>query len=67
MFRPTFEVGAFVEKGAIIGRITDPFGKLNHSIKSSNSGYLINVNETPIVYQGDALFHISSKLKDTND
>jgi len=64
LFSSKFNSGEFVEKGSVIGHITDPFGKLNHSIKSSNSGYLINVNEAPVVYQGDALFHISSKIKE---
>ncbi len=67
MFKSVFNVNSYVEKGQILGFITDPFGKLNHAIKSNHAGYLINVNETPIVYQGDALFHVSSKLKDTND
>ena len=63
LFHPVFNVGDFVEKGEILAYITDPFGKLNHAIKSNRTGYLINVNESPTVYQGDALFHISSKLK----
>jgi len=67
MFKPVFNVNAYIEKGQILGFITDPFGKLNHAIKSSNAGYLINVNEAPIVYQGDALYHISSKLRKEDD
>lgn len=64
MFKPVFNVGTYVEKGDVLGSITDPFGKLSHDVKSSTNGYLINVNEAPIVYQGDAMFHITSKLKD---
>lgn len=63
MFKTVFNVNAYVEKGQVLGFITDPFGKLNYAVKATYSGYLINVNETPIVYQGDALFHITSKLK----
>ncbi|WP_418508661.1 succinylglutamate desuccinylase/aspartoacylase family protein [Corallibacter sp.] len=63
MFKPSIAINSKVTKGDIIGNITDPYGKFNHFVKASNSGYIINVNESPIVYQGDALFHITTKLK----
>ncbi|MDO7171051.1 succinylglutamate desuccinylase/aspartoacylase family protein [Mariniflexile sp. AS56] len=63
MFRATIATGSLVKKGDVLGYITDPYGKLNQAVKAPNSGYIINVNESPIVYQGDALFHISTKLK----
>lgn len=52
--------GKHVEKGEYIAIITDPYGKLRHKVKAPNEGYIINVNESPIVYQGDAIFHLSS-------
>ena len=55
--------GKHVERGEVIGTITDPYGKFRHKIKASNEGYIINVNESPIVYQGDAVFHISLPKK----
>lgn len=63
MFRASITIGSLVKKGDVIGNITDPYGKFNQFVKAPNSGYIINVNESPIVYQGDALFHISTKLK----
>ena len=63
MFRATIPINSKVKKGDILGHITDPFGKFNHFVKAENTGYIINVNESPIVYQGDALFHITAKLK----
>ena len=63
MFKHKVRLGTYVEKGQVIGHLTDPYGKINYSFKSSYSGYIINVNESPLVYQGDALFHISSQLK----
>ncbi|WP_299884643.1 succinylglutamate desuccinylase/aspartoacylase family protein [uncultured Lacinutrix sp.] len=62
MFKPSIIINEKVEKGQTIGNITDPYGKFNHFVKASNDGFIINVNESPIVYQGDALFHISTKL-----
>lgn len=55
--------GKHVEKGEYIGTITDPYGKFRHKIKAPNEGYIINVNQSPIVYQGDAVFHISLPKK----
>ena len=55
--------GKHVEKGEYIATITDPYGKLRHKVKAPNEGYIINVNESPIVYQGDAIFHISVQNK----
>ncbi|WP_303316342.1 succinylglutamate desuccinylase/aspartoacylase family protein [Flavivirga abyssicola] len=64
MFKASAGISSKVQKGDILGNITDPYGKFNYFVKADNTGYIINVNEAPIVYQGDALFHISTKLKD---
>ncbi|TXE13175.1 succinylglutamate desuccinylase/aspartoacylase family protein [Seonamhaeicola algicola] len=66
MFKASAKINSKVAKGDLLGNITDPYGKLNFFVKAPNSGYIINVNESPIVYQGDALFHISTKLNDKN-
>ena len=62
MFKSSIKVGQFVKRGEVMGHITDPFGKIHFWIKASNEGYVFNVNEAPLVYQGDALFHISTKV-----
>ena len=64
MFKPTVAINSYVEKDDVIGNITDPYGSFNHFVKAPNSGYVFNVNESPIIYQGDAIFHISIGLKD---
>lgn len=51
--------GKLVEKGEVIACITDPFGNFEHKVKAPNTGYIINSNDAPLVYQGDAIFHIS--------
>ena len=51
--------GKHVEKGEYLATITDPYGKFRHKVIASNTGHVINVNESPIVYQGDAIFHLS--------
>ncbi len=55
-------IGKHVEKGEILATITDPYGKMRHVVKASNEGYVINVNEAPIVYKGDAIFRITKEL-----
>lgn len=64
MFRPKISINTNVEKGDVIGHITDPYGSFNHFVKAPNTGYIFNINESPIIYQGDAIFHISTELKD---
>lgn len=66
MFQAEITHGAFVEKGQVVAAITDPYGKTNYKVKVANSGYIININESPIVYQGDAIFHISTSFIDPN-
>jgi len=62
LFKASVAINAYVEKGDVIGNITDPYGSFNHFIKAPNSGYIFNVNQSPIIYQGDAIFHISTTL-----
>lgn len=49
-----------VLKGELLATITDPYGKMRFRVSAPNDGYIICVNESPIVNQGDALFHITT-------
>ncbi len=62
MFKASVAINSNVSKGDVIGNITDPYGKFNYFVKADTSGYIFNVNQSPLVYQGDALFHISTKV-----
>ncbi|HET8737518.1 MAG TPA: succinylglutamate desuccinylase/aspartoacylase family protein [Pricia sp.] len=59
MFHPYAVLGKKVKKGEVLGNISGPFGYFERKIKSSHSGYLICINQAPIVNQGDAIFHIA--------
>lgn len=61
MFRAHLEVGTKVKKGEIIGTITDPFGKFRSVVKAPWDGYIIGLNQHPIVNQGNALAHLSKE------
>lgn len=58
MYRPFVNIESKVEKGTILGSISDPFGSFEKPIKSTQTGYVICANHASLVNQGDALFHI---------
>tara|TARA_R110002073_G_scaffold15207_4_gene60411 strand:+ start:4822 stop:5790 length:969 start_codon:yes stop_codon:yes gene_type:complete len=62
MFKASIAINTKVRKGDVIGQITDPYGSFNHFVKAPNDGYIFNINQSPLVYQGDAIYHISTKL-----
>jgi predicted deacylase len=53
------EIGRQVEKGEIIGVVNDPYGVTEQVVSAPVSGVIIGRLELPLVYQGDALFHIA--------
>lgn len=67
LFHDRNTIGNFVKKGSILGTITDPFGKFEQKVKAPNDGYIINANHSPIVYEGDAVYHISNVLIKSDD
>ncbi|MFV8324599.1 succinylglutamate desuccinylase/aspartoacylase family protein [Flavobacterium sp. ZS1P14] len=60
-------IGKFVKKGTILATITDPFGKFERKVKAPNDGYVINANHSPIVYEGDAIYHMSNTNEDDEE
>lgn len=63
MYRSFTKLGTEVVKGQILGSISDPFGGREKMVKATNDGYIICQNHTPIVNQGDALFHITKETE----
>lgn len=64
MFKSKIAINSKIAIGDVVGQITDPYGRMHHNVKSKLEGYVINVNEASLVYQGDALFHVTTKLKE---
>lgn len=50
--------GQEVKKNEVVGYITDPFGDFRVKLKSPATGYIIGLNNNPILHQGDAVMHI---------
>ncbi|NNC95644.1 MAG: succinylglutamate desuccinylase/aspartoacylase family protein [Chitinophagales bacterium] len=59
MFHLKVKNGAFIEKGSIMGIISDVYGDFDKMVRAPIDCYVLCVNTTPIVNKGDALFHVS--------
>lgn len=60
LLQSSVKTGEKVEKNQILGYITDPFGDFKQPIKSPMNGFVIGLNNDPILHQGDAVMHIGS-------
>lgn len=59
MVRLEKESGQFIEEGEVLAVITDPFGNFRTKMKAKTAGFIIGHNNSPLVNQGDALFHVA--------
>lgn len=55
---PFIEYGKFVFKSEVLAHLGDPYGKKTYEVKAPADGYIIGLNNQPIVNTGDALFHL---------
>lgn len=67
LFHLKINCNKLVKSGEILAIITDPYGKMKFNVTAPNKGFIINVNQAPIVHQGDAIFHISTKDSEHNE
>ncbi|MEQ8357947.1 MAG: succinylglutamate desuccinylase/aspartoacylase family protein [Cytophagales bacterium] len=58
LFQTLVSSGDKVEARQVVGNITDPFGDFKVAVKSTYTGYVIGLNNNPIIHQGDAIMHI---------
>lgn len=58
MFISMKKSGDTVKKGEVLGQITGPFGNFQVKIKARRDAIIFGHNNSPVVNQGDALFHI---------
>lgn len=62
IFNAKVEYGDEVKKNQMIAVLTDPYGNLRVPVKSPIHGYVIGINNMPVVNAGDALFHIGKEI-----
>ncbi len=58
IFQNLVVCGDWVMKNQVVGYITDPFGEYKVRLRATASGYIISINNNPILHQGDAVMHI---------
>lgn len=58
LFHMNANNGAFVMKGDLLGVICNPFGDIENKIISTVDGYIVGINNQPVVNEGDALIHL---------
>lgn len=59
MLRSLAALGAHVEKGQLLGLISDSFGENECEVHAHFSGVIIGRTHLPLVNEGDALFHLA--------
>jgi uncharacterized protein len=65
MFQPLVKNGSYVKKGELLAYINGPYAQFQKKIKSPMDGYIFCVNQTAVVYLGDAIFHIAKRQSGT--
>ena len=65
LFHPLVKCGGTIERGQLVGSITDPFGEFKEKVISSYSGHIIGLNNNPVVNAGDALLHIGMEQEES--
>ena len=58
IFQSLASSGTWVKRNEVVGYITDPFGEYRIKLRSPAAGYIISMNNNPILHQGDAVMHI---------
>jgi predicted deacylase len=58
IFLTSVAPGQAVSRGQELGTLNDPYGDFRQPLRSTTSGFVIGLNQNPIVHQGDALMHI---------
>ncbi|MDX5417593.1 MAG: M14 family metallopeptidase [Hymenobacteraceae bacterium] len=59
LFRSQVKEGDYVKKSQVVGTITDPYGEMEVRLNAPAAGYVVGLNNMPVVNQGDALLHIA--------
>lgn len=59
IFRSSVALGQRVQKGQVLGEMSDPVGEDKSEIRAPFGGIVIGRTQLPVVNEGDALFHIA--------
>ena len=59
LLRLEAELGERVERRQVLGHFSDIYGRRNLAVRAPVEGLLVGVSRSPLVNQGDALFHLA--------
>ncbi|CAH0991757.1 N-alpha-acetyl-L-2,4-diaminobutyric acid deacetylase [Sinobacterium norvegicum] len=59
ILRALVPLGAKAEKGSVLGVISDPLGANELQVIAPEDGIVIGRTNLPLIYEGDALFHLA--------
>lgn len=59
LFQSKVKLGDVVNKGNLLGYITDPYGEEAFKVNAQKAGRVIGLNYGPVVHKGDALLHLA--------
>ncbi len=66
LFQALAKNGSKVKRRDIIGKISDPYGNFEKNVFAPFDCSIFGLNTGPIVYKGDAIFHISVETLDSD-
>ena len=61
LFHTSKTNGSHVQKGDLVGMICSPYGEVEQKLVAPYDGYIIGVNNMPVINQGDALIHLGAE------
>lgn len=67
LFHSMVVYGQTVVKNQPLGYITDPFGQEKNVIKSAANGFIVGLNNNPLVHQGDAIVRVGIEVGEIKD
>ncbi|MBL7002715.1 MAG: succinylglutamate desuccinylase/aspartoacylase family protein [Gammaproteobacteria bacterium] len=65
ILRAQVKLGDMVHKGDILGFISEPADQKDKVVEASSNGIIIGRTNIPLIYEGDALFHIGRSSQTT--
>ncbi|MBF0278791.1 MAG: succinylglutamate desuccinylase/aspartoacylase family protein [SAR324 cluster bacterium] len=60
-FHSSMQTGSYVTKNQYLGFLSDPYGNFENQIHAPANGYILGINNMPVVHKGDALFHLGQE------
>ncbi len=52
IFNASVKLGDSIKKGQVLARISDPYGQIKEPIKSPTNGYVLGLNNLPVINVG---------------